>query len=376
MVKNALNVGSVLSLLLSSCSATDDPLCVAPGVCEPPDTRYTRGRDVVPRYQWTTSGGFCGASSIQSIIQSFGVYYSQDVIRKAAPSAAGHGNPIEGYEILHTNIEATLDTLGITYNSWDWAGQVQPQGEAYLSWLKSQLAGQGGVVQFILCKGDGHEAYAPENIYDHIEPFFRMYTNHAVNDTAVYDDDYVAHGSGYSPDGEANLGYFRPFTSLLDDLDMGGNCAAAQEGWKKNEMYPCLYEQQTFGYALTGLVCGQGVDQVSGPSLPVTLFVNNTMEPNIRNGEEAVGLQGRVQVSGLEAGSSYALYRWDDMSTFPSSTTSVGCEKSSAAALRHVYENSDYTHKTEFVAEGEEYSFVDDDLFISSGSTRYSCVKS
>ena len=355
-------------------SRVSDELCVSPGVCSPPPSLHSRGRDAVPRYQWTSSGGFCGSSSIQTILQSFGVYLSQDVIRKAAPVAAGHGNAIEGYEILHTNIEATLDTLGVSYNSWDWAGQPQPQGVSYLSWLKSQLARDGGVVQFILCKGDAHQAYAPENIYDHIEPFFRLYTNHEVNDTAIYEDDYVAHGSGYSPDGEENLGYFRPLNSLLDGLEMDGNCAAAQEGWKKNEMYPCLYDQQTFGYSLTGLTCGQSVDQEQGPNFPVTLYVNNTVEPNIREGEDAVSLQGRVVVSGLKTGSTYFLYRWDGVDTFPNvASTPAGCGHSREAVMK-LYENSEYSHKTKFVAQGDVYDFVDTALFLSSGSARYSCV--
>lgn len=178
----------------------EDPLCVSPGTCTPPSSLYVRGRDAVPRYQWTGSGGFCGASSIQTIIQSFGAYFSQDIIRKVAPKADGHGNRIQGYEILHTNIEPALTSLGITYTSWNWESEPQPQGYNYLSWLKSQLAQNNGVVQFVLCQGDAHEAYAEGNVYDHIEPFFKLYTNHAVNDSTIYGDDVVAHGSGYSPD--------------------------------------------------------------------------------------------------------------------------------------------------------------------------------
>jgi hypothetical protein len=39
-----------------------------------------------------------------------------------------------------------------------------------------------------------------------------------------------------------------------------------------------------------------------------------------------------------------------------------------------LYENSEYSHKTKFVAQGDVYDFVDTALFLSSGSARYSCV--
>lgn len=369
MVHGSYFIFAVLSAL--SLVISEDSLCVDPGTCTPPASKFVKGRDVVPRYQWTGSGGFCGSSSIQSIIQSFGAYYSQDLIRKAAPKSEGHGNPIQGYEILHSNIEPALQALGIKYNAWDWQYEPLPQGLKYLSWLKSQLLQDNGVVQFVICKGDAHQAYSASNVYDHIEPFFKLYTNHGVNDSTVFDDDIVAHGSGYSPDGEANMGYFRPMISLLDDLKMEGNCAVAHEGWMQNEMYPCLYENQTFGYALKGIECGFDTELRLGQ--PLTLFVNNTKEPNIRDGEEAVYLQGEVVISNLLVGSRYAIYRWDNYKTFPFSTVN-GCENSSIEDIKKIYENSQYSNIIEFVADGNSYEYLDSELFLSSGSVLYSCV--
>ena len=110
----------------------------------------------LPRSQWGDSGGFCGALSIQVIGMSYGVYHSQDVIRKQAPEAnpPGHGDPTEGYEILHSNVEGALQNLKFDFTSWDWENEPKPQGQAYLSWLKGQLVEGSGVVQFVMCKGD------------------------------------------------------------------------------------------------------------------------------------------------------------------------------------------------------------------------------
>ena len=47
--------------------------------------------------------------------------------------------------------------------------------------------------------------------------------------------------------------YYRAMSTLEDTTDMDGNCAAAQPGFGKNEMYPCIDEAVTYGLAVTGL---------------------------------------------------------------------------------------------------------------------------
>jgi hypothetical protein len=44
-----------------------------------------------------------------------------------------------------------------------------------------------------------------------------------------------------------NYGYFRAFNTLLDDKDMKGNCKDAGDHYGTNEMYPCIYDQLTYG---------------------------------------------------------------------------------------------------------------------------------
>ena len=227
-------------------------------------------------------------------------------------------------------------------------------------WLKQQLLRDYGVVQFVLCKGDSHNAYgtaSAPNYYDHIEPFFRLYTDHDRSDSAVYGDDVVAHGSDYAPDGEGNLGYFRPFSSLLDGLSMAGNCSEAGDHYGENEMYPCLYTDVVYGYAMTGL---DSEAVASGRALPLTLRVNTTDEPDVRSGEAPVLLQGTLSLSGLQTGVSYAIYRWDSYEAFPTAGA---------------YANSSYAQRYAFSAQSETFEMIDDNLFLSDSSVVYSCIE-
>lgn len=221
--------------------------------------------------------------------------------------------------------------------------------------MKQELLQNHSVVQFVLCKGDAHNAYGTEedpNYYDHIEPFFKLYTNHDLTDGTVYEDDVVAHGSDYSPDGEMNLGYYRNFSSLLDDLEMNGNCASAQPGWGYNEMYPCLYLNRVYGYSMTGLVGASS-------TLPLSMSVNNTKEPNIRRGEDPVFLQAHITITSLIPSEKYLIYRWDDYQLFPTDGQ---------------YELSKYSQKYSFTASSATFVLSDENLFLSSGSTYYVCV--
>lgn len=77
-----------------------------------------------------------------------------------------------------------------------------------------------------MCKGDSHtgDGNVP---FDHIEPAWGLFSNHPLSDEEIYEDDYIQHGSDYSPDGANNTGYFRSFDSLIDTVDMDGNCKYA-----------------------------------------------------------------------------------------------------------------------------------------------------
>lgn len=233
---------------------------------------------------------------MQAIALSYGVWISQSIVRRSAADGGGHGNPVDGYEILHTNIGGVLDALGLSYESF--SSDRYPQSNEYLEWMKRQLARGHSVVWFIMCKGDSHNSYnIPNATYDHVEPVFGIYSDDL--EAPVSPRDVLVHGSNYAPDGSLNLGYFRQFDSLVDTTKMSGNCSNAQSGWGKNEMYPCLDDEHSFGVALTGLA--------RGPTLPISITMNSIDEPF----NPAGYLFATVAVSNLEPGLNYLLYRFD-----------------------------------------------------------------
>eukprot|EP00759_Apiculatamorpha_spiralis_P031902 PhF_6_TR33626/c0_g1_i1/m.49112 len=285
---------------------SNDTKCVFPGTCSPPPNALNGFRlPTASRMQWAWKGGFCGAVSIQTLALAQGVWISQDLIRKAAAPGGGHGHPATGYEILHTNIEGALTNLGLTYNAFDYLHTPLPQSQYYLPWLKQQLSLGYGVVWFIMCKGDGHNTYGiPNATYDHIEPVFGLYSNHSLTDPTVYADDVLVHSSDYAPDGDRNLGYFRRFDSLVDTTAMNGNCSLAQPIWMRNEMYPCLERNFSFGYAITGLVRAGG--------LRVSVDVGSVSEPNVRDHQLPVNFTSvSVTCYGVVQGQTYTVFRFD-----------------------------------------------------------------
>lgn len=199
-------------------------------------------------------------------------------------------------------------------------------------------------------------------MYDHIEPFFRLYTNHSLDDASVHPDDVVSHGSDYSPDGDKNLGYFRAFSTLLDGTAMETNCRDAQPGYGKNEMYPCIYYDTVYGYSITGLQQESGSSSnADNGMMPLVLYVNSTSEPDIIEGEEPAAFQGHVVVSSLQNGTDYFIYRWDDIYAYPKNPST--------------FATSDYSYKYAFTAAGSEYEMFDEHLFMSDTSVIYACTQ-
>merc|ERR1712083_1270766 len=125
------------------------------------------------------------------------------------------------------------------------------------------------------------------------------------DDATVYSDDWILHASDqdYEP-------YYRPMSSLEDDLQMMGNCRHAGSGFGKNEMYPCFDEKVTYGLAITGL-------DVSG-TLPVSVVVDTNAEPNIRSGARPSNIHAKITVADLKSGGNYVLYRYKSTSDLPS----------------------------------------------------------
>ena len=291
--------------------------CVAPGTCvAPAGAKYSR---VIvgpkPGQQWNENGGFCGAWSVQQCALAHGAWISQDLVRKAnagsPPPHTMHGDADEGYEVMPSNVAFTARALKLAYDEWDYTSPT-PQAPAYKRWLKRQLARGAPVAWFPLCKGDGHECYAGScpngGACDHVEPVFGLYSNRSLDELEAYDDDVIVHASD-----QDFLPYYRAMRTLEDTVAMDGNCAAAQAGFGKNEMYPCIDADVTYGLAVTGLA----VDDGAGELARVALEIDAAEEPDVREGEKPLALRGTLTVTGLTPGAEYALYRYNGTAALP-----------------------------------------------------------
>ena len=330
--------------------------CVYPGTCTPPNTTFFRvANGPVPGQQWNDLGGFCGAFSIQHAALSAGAWVSQDLVRKANRDQRGehhmHGDEKVGFEVMPSNVAYTAANLGLAYEEWDYT-QPSPQAPAFKKWLKSQLVRGRPIVWFPMCKGDLHICYPGScpggGRVDHVEPMWGIYSNHPLDDTTVYDDDWIVHASDqdYEP-------YYRPLNSLEDTPDMLGNCKDAGRGFGRNEMYPCFDASVAYGLAVKGLAIN------STATLPTSITTDGAVyEPNVRRGSSPKQLTARVSISGLTPRQQYTTFRYDSTATLP----------------RLPPFDIGYSHATSFRAIGEVHTFDDPAPFPSDSAVYYVTV--
>ena len=91
---------------------------------------------------------------------------------------------------------------------------------------------------------------------------------------------------------------------------MEGNCKIARPGFGKNEMYPCIDKNVTYGLAVTGLA-------VTGTVGKTSIEVDFRYEPNVRTGEMPVDVQANVTVTGLAPDGKYTLLRYVGTEALP-----------------------------------------------------------
>jgi hypothetical protein len=139
--------------------------------------------------------------------------------------------------------------------------------------------------------------------------------------------------------------------SLADTEAMDGNCAKAQAA--TSPFYPCISsDKHQYGYAISGIK-GTG-------SIPLFLDVDMYEEPDINNHQPPVAVSGTVTITGpLEAGTSYTIYRYDDIEAVP----------------ERDYPSSNFTHKYELQANGTTSVFKDPNSFRSDGAVYYRCTR-
>lgn len=348
-----LALGSAKNLPFGTEVEACNPLCCSPGVCTEPDVKFKNFLDIKPRQQWNIEGGFCGSLSVQVLMMGKGAWVSEDLVRKANIGAKcfGHGSAGEGCEVGPENYAETAQGLNLKYEVWDYLNEPKPQAKGFKAWIKKHLASGSPVMWAPMEKGEyPHQPYGPTSTpgggaFDHHEPIIGIGSNHDLSDLTVYDDDWLLHHSN-----QDLMPYYRKFSSLEDGLHMDGNCANAGTDYPNREAFPCFYDQVAYGLAVNGL-------NVSAPTLPVTIDVDKQEEPNVRTFQKATPLHATVTVKGLTKGTSYVLYRYEGINSFPASDFDQG-----------------YKKKTPFVASGETWKLKDPDSFLSNGAVYYIAV--
>lgn len=314
------------------------------GRCEKSSLKYERVMQVQPGYQWGDAGGYCGSWATQRATLAKGAWVSQEQVRAHATPCGGHDS-----EILSCNIEAMMKNLKIDFDGFDYAGEPLPQTNAYFKWLKGQLVAGNAVAWMIMWSGQNYPIYnltPPSGMYGHVEPVIGIQSNHPLNDTTVYDDDVVLHYT----DGGTNT-VSRVISTLPGKWDGPGHPAKC--GTLLHPEHYCIGYPYGFGWAVKGFA---PEDAKSADAMPASLHIDPwEREPDTRSGETPEALKGTLTVTGLKAGSRYAIYRWDTV----------------ADAFA---DYSDSYKRTSFTATNGSYVYTDDKSFQSNGATYYRAV--
>jgi hypothetical protein len=278
--------------------------------------------DIPSRQQWPNAGGYCGETSIQSIGLFFGAWISEEVVR----SVAG------GELLLGSNDTQALSTLHFSYSEWN-NQAAQPQFQSFMAWLKGNLA-KGIPCIFAAYVTDGNN----DPDYDHIMPAIGVQYDNPLgydpNDVLVFNDNFG--GRLARPAG----GLAGTRASCALDTVHGG----------------CIPLSVDYGVAVTGMV------DLAHATLPVSITVAGSSEPNVSLGQAASAMNATVTVSGLTPGASYALLRYDDFTRVPTDGTAAQ------------FLASPYSHRQDFTASSPQWVFVDPSSFPSDGATYYRCV--
>ena len=81
---------------------------------------------------------------------------------------------------------------------------------------------------------------------------------------------------------------------------MEGNCKNAQPVFGKRDGFPCIYYNDTYGAAITGLVDPLNLRKPLTITLKSIGGKYNIYEPNVRTGEDPIDLEALITMSDLE----------------------------------------------------------------------------
>ena len=247
-------VGLMFIILISSSQAFSD--------------RASTLLNIPPREQWTN---YCGSTSIQMAGLYYGMYVSQDIVRKTVRDEE---------VLLGINCEEALGALSLRYRSWDYEDR---DVESYCQWMKESIRRETPVIFTTMVA----EESSSGSYYDHI----MLAMGFVAEDPATYDDSD---------------------TLIYNDCFEEAHLYQSFETFRDSSAYYYLNPDWHYGIEVTG------IEDEDNICLPVRVSVDRWNEPDLTQGELPVLLNAVIQVGSLEIGNSYLLLRYDDPTDVPS----------------------------------------------------------
>lgn len=295
--------------------------------------------DIPPRYMWGWGPGlqgYCGETSFQSAGIFFGNWVSSEEVRYASG----------GEELLiAVNDELTAQTLKYDYERWMWDAHNPPQAGEFLSDFVRSHIEKGHPVIF----GAFEKLPKGDKDYDHI-----MIITGIQNETTQ-----KPKGMG---DADVAGFYFNDLYLNKTRFLSAANDVQTRQGCKTNETPEqpyeyCLPANYDYAIAIKGVLDDERV------LTRMQLIMPAWTEPDWGKEDGLHQLPVKFTVSarffGLNVGSTYNVYRYDDPRSVPSSK----------------FHTSSFDKKFSFVATNETQVLANFDSFMSDGTIFYRTVR-
>ena len=270
----------VLLILLPGCLAAALPAVAAAA------TSYRVIPASGPRLMWQNGDGYCGEVSLQVAGIQLGFWVGQNQARKLAGGEA----------LLGVNYDTLLGKLHLSYSDWS-GGTAATDRQNFMDWIRDGLM-TGYPVIF---GAKTHDTWGTDPDYDHIMIADAVTTSQAVGggynaaDTMSYADGIDGTENTLTFDqwvnGSTNVNqyyYLPPKATVVLSNGKKVKCNGYQ-----------------YGVMITGVAGASECRPVS--MTPVT----PKSESNVTQGGTSSTMNATVTMSGLTAGTTYTLLRWD-----------------------------------------------------------------
>ncbi|MBX7067141.1 MAG: hypothetical protein K1X28_07915 [Parachlamydiales bacterium] len=312
----------------------------------------TQRNDVPARFQWFTNSGYCGETSLISAGLYYGQYLSQFDARAIASK---DGSQTNDALLIGVNDKKAAQKMHLAYEEWD--TDSQENTDQFFIWLKQKIAAGNPVAigvyanQYLFYMNTDPDAGDPD--YDHIVSAMYLESSHPLSDPSYYPDDVLGFNDNGYWENQNTPTYF--FSYGFEIFPADRKTANSPTG----PVYSLSNDGSNYGIAITG------VKDLNGDTLPVRVDTNVNFEnPPIADGSNtrpaSMQIVLTVTISDLEPGTSYILYRYNNLAAVPESRFNAN--------------GSSAYEKWMFTAQGTTY--VHTETIQSNESAIYRCVKS